>query len=37
MEAREYYQIPQRIYDRDGPFQEFKQDGAIISVELGNL
>ena len=34
MEAREYYQIPQRIYDRDGPFQEFKQDGAIISVEI---
>lgn len=34
MEARQYYQIPQDIYERDGPFEEFKQDGAIVSVEL---
>ena len=34
MEARQYIQIPQNIYERDGPFKEFKQDAAIVSVEL---
>ena len=28
------YQIPQAVVERDGPFTEFKQDGAIVSVEL---
>jgi hypothetical protein len=28
------YEIPGRIVERDGPFIEFKQDGAIVTVEL---
>ena len=28
------YLIPQRIFERDGPFSEFKQDGAFVTVEL---
>lgn len=27
-------EIPKAIIERDGPFNEFKQDGAIVSVEL---
>lgn len=29
-----YFQIPDKIFERDGPFEEFKQDGAIVTVEL---
>ncbi|WP_136063086.1 hypothetical protein [Pontiella sulfatireligans] len=32
----EYLMIPQIVFDRDGPFEEFKQDASIISVELEN-
>lgn len=32
--VRKFFQIPQNIYDRDGPFEEFKQDVSIVSVEL---
>jgi len=28
------YEIPRGIVERDGPFGEFKQDAAIVSVEL---
>jgi hypothetical protein len=28
------YEIPRDIVERDGPFTEFKQDAAIVSVEL---
>jgi hypothetical protein len=28
------YEIPRGIVERDGPFAEFKQDAAIVSVEL---
>ena len=30
------YEIPSPIVERDGPFEEFKQDGAIVSVELAD-
>jgi len=26
--------FPKSLVERDGPFREFKQDGAIVSVEL---
>jgi len=28
------YEIPMALIERDGPFEEFKQDGAMISIEL---
>ena len=28
------YEIPTTIVERDGPFSEFKQNGAIVTVEL---
>jgi hypothetical protein len=28
------YELPSEIVERDGPFDEFKQDGAIVTVEL---
>jgi len=28
------YEIPHAVIERFGPFTEFKQDGAIVSVEL---
>lgn len=31
-----YLVIPEKVFDRDGPFKEFKQDASIISVELEN-
>ncbi len=30
---QKYFQIPQEVFDRDGPFDEFKQDAAIVTVE----
>ena len=35
-DQKQYLMIPQEVFDRDGPFDEFKQDAAIISVELNN-
>jgi hypothetical protein len=29
-----YLVLPEAVFKRDGPFDEFKQDAAIISVEL---
>ena len=36
MEERKFFQIPESVYERDGPFHEFKQDASVISVELAN-
>jgi hypothetical protein len=33
-ESSLHYEIPMAIVKRDGPFEEFKQDGAFVSVEL---
>ena len=30
------YEIPQSVLDRDGPSAEFKQDGAIVTVDLAD-
>ena len=30
------YRMPSHLIERDGPFVEFKQDGAIVSVDLAN-
>ena len=30
------YEIPLDVIHRYGPFEEFKQDGSIVSVELAN-
>jgi hypothetical protein len=30
------YEIPPVVIERCGPFEEFKQDGAIVSVQLAN-
>ena len=29
-------ELPEEVFERDGPFDEFKQDASIISVELNN-
>lgn len=34
MEENQYYQIPDEVFDRDSPFEEFKQDASIVSVIL---
>ncbi|MBY6211231.1 hypothetical protein KUV95_06670 [Microbulbifer agarilyticus] len=34
MSNSEYSKIPQAIYERDGPFKEFKQDASIVTVKL---
>lgn len=34
--AQARYLIPWDIVERDGPFEEFKQDGAVVSVELAD-
>jgi len=31
---QKFFEIPQDVFDRDGPFDEFKQDAAIVTVEL---
>ena len=36
MSNSKYYQLPADIYERDGPFSEFKQDGSIVTVELND-
>jgi hypothetical protein len=36
MSNNECYQLPLDIYERDGPFSEFKQDGSIVTVELND-
>ena len=28
-----YFQIPQAVFERDGPFDQFKQDASIVTVE----
>ena len=30
------YEIPMTLIERDGPFEEFKQDGSMVSVELND-
>lgn len=30
------YEIPMDVIQRFGPFEEFKQDGSIVSVELAD-
>jgi hypothetical protein len=34
LRQQKYFQIPQEIFDRDGPFDEFTQDAAIVTIEL---
>ena len=36
MNTQEYLEIPVDVVKRDGPFQEFKQDAAFVSVELAD-
>ena len=33
-EERKYLTLPDAVLQRDGPFTEFKQDAAFVSVEL---
>ena len=32
----DYYELPIDVVTRDGPFQEFKQDAAFVTVETGS-
>lgn len=32
----DYYQIPEEVFKRDGPFKEFKQDASVVTVELSD-
>jgi hypothetical protein len=34
MMGKKYYTIPMKIIKRDGPFDEFKQDASIVSIQL---
>ena len=34
--AQDYLEIPANVVERDGPFEEFKQDAAFVSVELAD-
>jgi hypothetical protein len=34
VEAKAYLEIPFAVVERDGPFEEFKQDAAFVTVEL---
>ena len=33
-QGQSYLEIPAEVVQRDGPFDEFKQDAAFVSVEL---
>jgi hypothetical protein len=35
-QASKYLTIPEAVLRRDGPFEEFKQDAAMVSVELAD-
>jgi len=32
LNKQEYFQIPEDVFDRDAPFDEFKQDVSIVTV-----
>jgi hypothetical protein len=34
MQAKKGFFLPEDVVQRDGPFREFKQDAAFVSVEL---
>ncbi|WP_243374266.1 hypothetical protein [Geotalea sp. SG265] len=36
MQEQRYLEIPTEVIQRDGPFEEFKQDAAFVSVELND-
>ena len=36
MQEQSYLEIPTEVVQRDGPFDEFKQDAAFVSVELND-
>jgi hypothetical protein len=35
-QTQSYLEIPTEVVQRDGPFDEFKQDAAFVSVELAD-